>query len=552
MPAPRPPLSAAPVALDQRPLVPARAILAAMSDGCLLTVDGQIVEANDALCRLTGVTRAQLVGLRGPFPFWPSAELTTTFALTTQVLTSTLGEVDVVLVHADGACFTASVSARRTADGLVITIIRDVSLARAQQAELVAGRALLAQAQAQALLGSWSLDIATGTLTWSPQMFAMMGLREGDIVPDGDDFVARVHPDDRAAYHAAYVAGLRSGKAHHAEFRVVRPDGSIRHVYGTAVVERDQLTGRAVVLHGSAQDVTERVLRERALLASEELFRLTMQHSPIGLAIVALDGRWLQVNDALARIFGANVADLLRSTFQDDTHPEDRGSAASLVLELIAGRSESFQQDRRMITSDRRTVWVSLHVALARDGSGEPEHFIVQVLDITARRLRAETLERQAGTDPLTGLANRRTWEPTLLGHLDGVGSGVSTLIVAILDLDRFKTFNDTFGHPDGDRLLVDTATAWTAYLRSHRPGAMLARLGGEEFGLAMPNTSVEGAVEVLAELRRMVPRGQTASAGITAAHASDDPSSVMTRADAALYAAKNQGRNRSQVLLAY
>lgn len=166
--------------------------------------------------------------------------------------------------------------------------------------------------------------------------------------------------------------------------------------------------------------------------------------------------------------------------------------------------------------------------------------------------MRAETLERQAGTDWLTGLSNRRTWEPALLEQLDGVGAGRSTLVVGILDLDRFKTFDDTFGHPVGDRLLIETATAWSAHLRKHRPSATLARLGGEEFGLAFPNTSVENAVALVAELRRLIPSGQTASAGITPAHANDDPASVMTRADAALYAAKNQGRDRSEVLLAY
>lgn len=362
--------------LVHEPRVATSDVLAAMSDGCLLTVDGQIVEANDALCTLTGFTRQQLIGLSGPIPFWPRAEDATGFDLTTQVITATLGEVDVILCRADGTRFTATVSARLASDRVLISIIRDVSLARAQQAELVAGRALLAQAQAQALLGSWSFDVASGSLTWSGQMFLMHGLREGEIVPTGEDYLSRIHPDDRAGYLNIYLAGIRDGTSHVAEHRIVRPDGSIRHVYGTAVVERDPSTLRAVTLRGSAQDVTDRVARERALLASEEQFRLTMQHSPIGLAIVALDGRWLHVNEALTRIFGTSAEELLSSTFQDETYPEDRGSATGMVLELIAGTAESFQQDRRMVTADGRIAWVSMHIALARDGSGEPEHFI--------------------------------------------------------------------------------------------------------------------------------------------------------------------------------
>lgn len=542
------------LAVEER-AIPARTLLAAMSDGCLLTVDGLIVEANAALCRLTGYSRVELLGRDVP-PFWPPAETSTTFGLTTEVLASTLGEVDVIAIRADGSSFTASVSSRLASDQstgrLQITVIRDVSLARAQQAEMMAGRALLAEAQAQALLGSWSYDIATEKLTWSVQMFVLAGLREGDIVPSATDFLSRLHPDDREHYVAAYADGLRCGDSHSIEYRIVRPDGSIRHVHGTAVVDRDPGTGRAVGLRGSAQDVTDRVLRERALVASEEQFRLIMQHSPIGLAVVSLQGRWLQVNDALAKILGASVETLLSSTFMDDTHPDDVGTATGLVADLLAGNTESFQQDRRMLTSDGRTVWVSLQVALVHNGAGEPEHFVAQFVDVTARRLRAEALERQAGSDPLTGLANRRTWEPALLNELDAVGRDGTNLVVVILDLDRFKSFNDTFGHPIGDRLLVETAAAWTTHLQTHAPRATLARLGGEEFGLALPGMPVDAAVELVAQLRRKIPRGQTASAGISPAHSSDDSSSVMSRADAALYAAKNQGRDRSQVLLAY
>lgn len=158
---------------------------------------------------------------------------------------------------------------------------------------------------------------------------------------------------------------------------------------------------------------------------------------------------------------------------------------------------------------------------------------------------QTEALHRAATTDPLTGLANRRAWEQGLLSRHDAVIQGQGSLVIAIVDLDHFKVYNDTFGHPAGDRLLVEAAQAWTAWLAETAPAALLARLGGEEFGVALPAEDLPAARELLVGLCALVPRGQTASAGVTAATAQDEPRTLMARADAALYAAKRSGRNR-------
>ena len=121
---------------------------------------------------------------------------------------------------------------------------------------------------------------------------------------------------------------------------------------------------------------------------------------------------------------------------------------------------------------------------------------------------------------------------------------------IGIVDLDHFKVYNDTFGHPAGDRLLAEVAETWSSYLAEVVPMAFLARLGGEEFSLSIPGMSNEEAKEVLGRILALVPRGQTASAGITRVLPADEPGKAMTRADAALYAAKRAGRNQLQVLI--
>ena len=155
---------------------------------------------------------------------------------------------------------------------------------------------------------------------------------------------------------------------------------------------------------------------------------------------------------------------------------------------------------------------------------------------------RADALNEltdMAQTDPLTGLPNRRAWD---LGIRDAVAANRS-LAIAMLDFDHFKQFNDIHGHPAGDRLLKETSAAWRDQLR---PTDLLARVGGEEFGLMLPDTDHETASRVIARLRACVTNGRTCSAGIAVRRPRESCESVIARADAALYDAKGSGRDRA------
>jgi diguanylate cyclase (GGDEF)-like protein len=143
-----------------------------------------------------------------------------------------------------------------------------------------------------------------------------------------------------------------------------------------------------------------------------------------------------------------------------------------------------------------------------------------------------------AETDALTGLPNRRAWE----ARLRQARRAGESFTIAILDLDRFKAYNDSFGHPAGDRLLKETAAVWRDQLRA---GDLLARIGGEEFGLLLADSDISRAEEVSDRLRRRVTHGQTCSVGFAGGAVGESAHDVMSRADAALYEAKRQGRNR-------
>ncbi len=162
------------------------------------------------------------------------------------------------------------------------------------------------------------------------------------------------------------------------------------------------------------------------------------------------------------------------------------------------------------------------------------------VAGLLAWLLRAA--RRAAAEDALTGLANRRTWDLALQREVDraartGVPGGV-----VLMDLDNFKVFNDARGHAAGDELLRAVARSWNGAMR---PYDLLARIGGEEFGVLLPATTADEAMDVADRLRRAVPDGQTCSAGVAVITGETGGNSAMRAADAALYEAKAAGRDR-------
>jgi diguanylate cyclase (GGDEF)-like protein/PAS domain S-box-containing protein len=169
--------------------------------------------------------------------------------------------------------------------------------------------------------------------------------------------------------------------------------------------------------------------------------------------------------------------------------------------------------------------------------------------DITERKRweqqRAELLaqvEALARTDALTGVANRRVWDEELPRELARAARSGEPLCVALLDLDHFKAYNDRHGHQAGDRLLKETAAAWKSMIRVTD---LLARYGGEEFGLLAPSCTREDARSLADRLRAVVPGGATVSIGVAAWDGQETAEELVARADAALYAAKEAGRDR-------
>ena len=156
-----------------------------------------------------------------------------------------------------------------------------------------------------------------------------------------------------------------------------------------------------------------------------------------------------------------------------------------------------------------------------------------------------ERLAEASLTDPLTGLPNRRAWDAGSTREVARAARLALPLCISVMDLDHFKAYNDKHGHGAGDALLAAAATAWTSQLRE---GDLLARIGGEEFGLVLPGTDAATAHEVIERLRGATPSGRTVSAGCVAWNGNESAQEALARADRCLYLAKGAGRNRSVI----
>jgi diguanylate cyclase (GGDEF)-like protein/PAS domain S-box-containing protein len=214
---------------------------------------------------------------------------------------------------------------------------------------------------------------------------------------------------------------------------------------------------------------------------SEERFKSAFENAPIGMALASVIpgefGRYLQVNPAMAELTGYSVDQLLTMSGPDITHAEDVAAGIEVSRQMAAGELESATLDKRYIHADGRTISALVKISLVRDAGGEPVHAVVQVQDVTEQKRAEAQLAYHAYHDALTGLPNRRKLMQDLEERLSADTSEPTLLIV--FDLDGFKAYNDAYGHPAGDALLVRLGERLQAAVlgRGHA-----YRMGGDEF----------------------------------------------------------------------
>jgi len=279
----------------------------------------------------------------------------------------------------------------------IVAVVRNISERRETEEKVRHSEAMMATAQHLAHCGSWELDldrpdIQVNSLRWSDECYRIFGFEPGSVAVTNEFFFSRVPVEEHAAITQAVAKAIAEGRDYSIEHRVVQPSGEVRYVHEQARVLLDQHTGRPLKMVGTVQDITERRKVEHELSRSEEQFRSAMQHSPIGMALVAPNGHFLKVNEALSAIVGYTEKELLASDFQSITHPDDLDADLGQVQRVLAGQINTYHMEKRYIHKDGRFIWILLNVSLVRDDDGRALYFISQIQDITTRKQVIEEL----------------------------------------------------------------------------------------------------------------------------------------------------------------
>jgi diguanylate cyclase (GGDEF)-like protein/PAS domain S-box-containing protein len=423
-------------------------------------------------------------------------------------------------------------------------------------------RAVLAldegEARFSAIVGS-SVDVIAvlapnGHLTYaSPSAFRMLGYDERELV--GTNIAELLHPEDvQDAMDGLAELTDAAAPLEPRRLRISDASGEFRHVevIGSNMVDDPVIEGYVF----NVRDISERIRAEADLMESEERFRSAFDAAPTGMALVAPDGQFIQVNHALCEMLGHTEEHLLLRRSFDLVHPEERSTSAELLSRMEEGSVTLHRAETRLMRSDGRIMWAIHTSSAVRGADGRFLYSTDQVMDVTEQRETAERLAHQALHDPLTGLPNRVLFLDRLGHALERTERTGLQVAVLFLDLDRFKVVNDSLGHGAGDQLLVEVAHRLRTVVR---PLDTVARFGGDEFTILLEDVPDEGQATQIAERigvsisepfdlsdsEVFVNTSIGIALGSGAAH---PPEGLVRDADAAMYRAKEKGRARYEV----
>jgi PAS domain S-box-containing protein len=240
-----------------------------------------------------------------------------------------------------------------------------------------------------ARLPVWEYDVASDTVVGNAYWHQVLGhdVTEGEASRRVETWLSDVHPDD--ADRQSHVFSLDAAGAtgsYQSEFRIRTANGEYKWLLDRGRVIERALDGTPRKVMGISVDIDAHKRMETALRESEERFRGAFEFAAVGMALVAPDGRWLRVNRALCGIVGYAPEELLATTFQTITHPDDLDADMGHVREMLDGSRSHYDMEKRYFHRDGHIIWVLLSVSLVRNDAGQPMYFVSQIQDITARK----------------------------------------------------------------------------------------------------------------------------------------------------------------------
>ncbi|MBN2895900.1 MAG: diguanylate cyclase [Campylobacterales bacterium] len=323
----------------------------------------------------------------------------------------------------------------------------------------------------------------------------------------------------------------------------LRPDELLDSINGYKHLLRDELQAHPVLLlhlYDQLDNALSQQMRRHCARAQQESAYAKIIKEHVVLSVTDTKGVVTAVSDAFCTLTGYSKEEWIGNTHAIIRHPDIPDSMFIKMWHKIK-QGEEFRAIMKNRKRNGQTFLAKTRIVPVRDDTGAISEYVAIREDITDMEL--------INYDPLTGLYNRRMFDTLYPKMVDEAQLDSTALSLLIVDLDHFKRINDTFGHKTGDAVLIQTARVLQKNLRQ---GDACARWGGEEFAVLLPKTTLEEAAQVASRIRlniaaevRAQSEAQSCSIGVAALRALEDAESLFNRADAALYRAKNSGRNR-------
>lgn len=405
-------------------------------------------------------------------------------------------------------------------------------------------------------IGTWAFDVQSNKPYWSKQMYDILGVHKGDDELSWDHVLNSVHPDDRGIFFGNYQKTLDEKKDLDFEHRIRRNDGQERVVLVRTNVVLDE-DREVCCIFGTIQDVTERRELESKLDESEERLKSIADRLTVGIwSYDYVENEMTFCSKGIEEVYGVSTDKFKENPriWVEFILPEDKEMVENQQLQLARGEEIQFQF--RIVDGNGQFKWLEGQTIPYLDESGVLTRIDGIVQDITERMNYTESLAYIADHDYLTKLPNRRYCERKINELIQISADKNIKFAVFYLNLDRFKYINDTLGQKIGDKFLMSFSVRMKKYLG---PDTFFARIGGDEFTIIKNDiSSIENAIRLANEIISEIEKPfyiedyelfVTTSIGIST-YPTDgkDPHTLIRNADAALYKAKEAGRNDWQI----
>ncbi|WP_253383793.1 diguanylate cyclase [unidentified bacterial endosymbiont] len=521
----------------------------------LVGIEGQWLQANKALCTFLGYSQAELQALTFQQLTWPE-DLHADLEQLEQLINGDINTYSLEKRYytRDGEVVWAllAVSVVRHADGTPLYFIAQIEdINDLKQTEWVNKRLMerITLANEAGGIGIWEWDLEPDVISWDKRMFELYEI-PAHIRPTWQLWHESILPEDREHAEQVLRDSLIARLPFKLEFRIRVKEG-VRHIRSLAnrVLNKQ---GEVERLLGINMDMTEVKQLNEALFQEKERLHITLDS--IGEAVVCTDidmnitfmnpvaekmSGWLQTE-----AIGQPILNVLHITF---------GEKGPLMENIHSGDMSRSDIEQDMVLYCRNGGNFDIHYSITALSTLEGKNIgsVLVIQDVTESRKMLRQLSYSASHDALTHLANRVSFENHLKRLLHTVQETRQRHALVFIDLDRFKAVNDTAGHAAGDALLCELSSLMLTLLRA---SDILARLGGDEFGLLLPDCTIESARYITERLLHTINdyhfmwEGRLhrigASAGITLIDENNHQASeVMSQADIACYASKNNGR---------